>query len=162
MRHDDPTHRFLIEVLTWPSRPHRLIEGTRLGEDEHGVWIAASHVNGQRYVCVVPRTAAWMGRHFSDGGWKLDITAVPEWNGGDRVTVVDLALDVRRLRGHTWIEDEDEFAHAVDSGALPARLVATAQREAARLYTALSSGADPFGAIGADWLRRARLSPPAR
>ncbi|MFC7643941.1 DUF402 domain-containing protein [Streptosporangium lutulentum] len=95
-----------------------------LGEDEHGVWIgcevgsSARKGNGPpvpwRYACVMlfPRDDWWTAS-FNASPHKVeiycDISTVPRWSDGE-VTMVDLDLDVIRMRdGRIILDDEDEF-----------------------------------------------------
>ena len=149
-----------VDLVKWPDRPHRRVDGLRLGEDAYGVWIGVPSVSQPvtkdsaksiPYVCVIPRDQWWMGRHFADGGWKLDVTTRPEWTD-DRATLADLDLDVRRLHGEVWIEDEEEFETSLRKGWTPVEFAGPARRTADELYDALGAGREPFRSVGAQWL----------
>ncbi|WP_328808905.1 DUF402 domain-containing protein [Nonomuraea montanisoli] len=154
-------------ALHWHHR------GTLLGEDEHGVWVAAPPGTVARkgdgppvtwetaIVMLFPRDAWWTASfharpHRTDV--YVDVTTVPEWRDGDvaelaEVTMVDLDLDVIRMRdGRLFLDDEDEFAeHQVLLG-YPAEVVARAEETAAMLMTAVGSRQGPFGGAHEPWL----------
>lgn len=94
-----------------------------------------------------------MGRHFADGGWKLDVTTRPVWTG-DRATMADLDLDVRRLHGDVWIEDEEEFEASLRHSRIPIEFAASARETAGELYDALREDGEPFRSVGDQWLGR--------
>jgi HAD superfamily hydrolase (TIGR01509 family) len=152
-----------VELTKWPAYPHRCVDGVLLGEDRYGVWIGTptgskldhgKRTNSAR-VFVLPRNAWWHGRHFTDGGWKLDITTIPRWRG-EHATMSDLDLDVLRNNGRTWIEDEDEFAESLRTGTLPAHFTEPARTTATRLLRALQADDEPFASVGDQWLDRLR------
>lgn len=119
----------------------------RLGEDEHGLWLGAPpHAALQKgddppvvlpyaHVMLCPRdrwwTAAFNDRADGTPGDKAriycDITTPVEVTE-DRITMIDLDLDViRRVDDTVFVDDEDEFAeHQVKYG-YPAEVIAAAQ-----------------------------------
>lgn len=164
------TRRVLIDFRKWPDRPHWRFAMSVLGEDEHGLWlwsppgtllrrgdepaIEAKHtfaklITGDRWW-----TAIWNsgGRHEC----YVDIATPPEWDG-DRVTMIDLDLDLSRDRtsGEVSVLDEDEFLdHSVVYG-YPPRLVDRARAVTAQLALDLRTGVEPFGEVGQGWLAQA-------
>lgn len=150
-----------VELTKWPAHPHRCVDGVLLGEDRYGVWIgnptgtrldyAGGKLTSSARVFVLPRDAWWHGRHFTDGGWKLDVTTIPRWRG-EHATMSDLDLDVLRNGGRAWIEDEDEFAESLRAGTLPAHFAEPARTTAAQLLHALQAGDEPFASVGTSWL----------
>jgi hypothetical protein len=86
----------------------------------------------------------------------IDVCTPPVLTAGEWV-YEDLELDPHRDEdGRVWIDDEDEFAHACDTG-----LISPAERIAARsaadeLRGLLVETAEPFGTAGWDWLSYAR------
>jgi HAD superfamily hydrolase (TIGR01509 family) len=152
-----------VELTKWPAQPHRCVDGVLLGEDRYGVWIGnptgsrLDYAGGRRTtsarVFVLPRNAWWHGRHFTDGGWKLDITTIPQWRG-EHATMADLDLDVLRNDGRAWIEDEDEFAESLRTGVMPSHFAEPARTTATRLLHALQADEEPFASVGDHWLAR--------
>jgi uncharacterized protein len=144
-----------------------------LGEDEHGIWLGARpgstaqrgseppvHFDGAS-VQLVP-SGPWWTAVFNDppSGAEVycDISTPPQWASPDVVTMVDLDLDVVRLRrdGRVFVDDEDEFAlHQVRYG-YPPDVIAAAEEAAAWLLAAVSAGAEPFGSAAQAWLDKVR------
>lgn len=140
-----------------------------MGEDSHGVWLGAQagsiHQRGseprgrvlRHQVHLVPRNDWWVftfnAGHPKATHW-ID-TATPATFEDDRVTTVDLDLDVvRGPGGRVWVEDEDEFAeHQVLYG-YPSELVENAERATAELERALADLREPFDAVANAWLAR--------
>ncbi|MFC6087010.1 DUF402 domain-containing protein [Sphaerisporangium aureirubrum] len=138
-----------------------------LGEDEHGVWTGCppgtpgrrgtevSLVWEHAFVLLFPRDA-WFTANFNAEPQPMeiycDITTVPQWSDG-RVTMVDLDLDVLRLRdGRVLLDDADEFAeHRVRYG-YPPDVAAEAERAAAWLMDAVRERRPPFDGAHERWL----------
>lgn len=145
---------------------------TRLGEDEHGVWLGSRPggrwrrdggpwvtVHGPRLM-VAPRDRWWTARFNSESDSRTeiycDVTAVPTWTADDELTIVDLDLDVVRLRagGEVRLLDEDEFAeHRVRYG-YPAEVASQAVATSVWLLDALTTGVEPFGGAADRYLAR--------
>jgi len=146
---------------------------TLLGEDEFGVWLGAPAGTVYRRgdpgqetavvaveddrVMLFPR-GAWWTAEFQAAPAHLDAycdVATPStWRGPGEVTMVDLDLDVCRVRDDmsVFVDDEDEFAvHQVRYG-YPADVVRRADTAAAWLTTALRDGVEPFGSRYRSWL----------
>ncbi len=138
-----------------------------LGEDEHGVWVGCpSGMIAQRghepptvfefaSVILFPRDAWWTAA-FNAPPHKAeiycDITTVPV-RGDDRITMVDLDLDVLRMRdGRLILDDEDEFAEHQVRYAYPGEIIRQAERSAAWLMEAVGSRTGPFGGAHDRWL----------
>jgi uncharacterized protein len=150
---------------------HRL---TYLGEDEHGIWLgtgpgtASQRGNEppillpQPYVQLIPVgqwwTAAFNGEP-SDTEIYCDISTPAQWHG-DEVTMVDLDLDVLRLRtDHSADEqvllvDADEFAEHQVRYSYPPDVVSAAEASAAWLQQAIKAGAEPFATVFHVWLAK--------
>ncbi|MEU6171635.1 DUF402 domain-containing protein [Streptantibioticus parmotrematis] len=142
----------------------------RLGEDRFGTWLGC--VPGGRmqrgqeppiafsvaFVMLVPRDGWWTAC-FNDAPHKYeiycDITSLPRWTTGDRVTMADLDLDViRRRDGSVFVDDEDEFAeHQVRYG-YPPDVVSGARTTADRLEEAVTRREGPFDGAHEAWLSR--------
>ncbi|HEX6932698.1 MAG TPA: DUF402 domain-containing protein [Streptosporangiaceae bacterium] len=134
-----------------------------LGEDEHGVWTGFARPTLMRKgdgplvtldhasVMLFPR-GAWWTAAFNDEPASTeiycDVTTPVRWPSADEVTMVDLDLDVARMRdGDVELWDEDEFAsHQVRYG-YPAAVIAEAERSAAWLRVALTQNSEPFASV---------------
>lgn len=142
----------------------------RLGEDEHGVWLAApSGTVWQRgsepvvslppSVTLFPRDAWWVAT-FNNPPAKyemyVDLSTVPVWSR-DEVTMIDLDLDVVRYRGDGTVRllDEDEFAEHQRQFGYPEALVRSVTETAQRLLTDVVA-AEPFTAAYRPWLAQVR------
>lgn len=141
-----------MDTRKWPDRPSRRATAVLLGVDRHGTWLGHEPDGTAKdfaYLFLIPAAGWWIGRHFPDGGWKLDVTTPPVWQN-ETVKVVDLDLDVRRLHGRTWIEDEDEFE--ARSHEYPPDVVVAAQAATQELHRRLDSYDAAFGVEADDWL----------
>jgi uncharacterized protein len=155
----------------WGGGRHYEFTMSRLGEDEHGVWLGAPEGTTMRrpgykfaasveWVCCFARDAGWtaafhpLDRH--DIATYVDITTVPEWshNGAlDVVSMVDLDLDVvLGVDGTLLIDDEDEFEEHRHSLGYPAEIVSLARSTSAAVFAAMSAGDEPYGLLGQRWL----------
>jgi hypothetical protein len=150
---------------------HWHLELGRLGEDEHGVWLAApGGTTAQRgdeppvtleqdFVLLIPvGDARWTLNCNAVPCWTelyLDVTTPPRWTAQDTVEMIDMDLDViRHFDGSAKILDEDEFAeHQVTYGYPPAEIEA-AEQTAANLLRAVQSYAEPFAEVCRAWLAR--------
>ncbi|MEV0590961.1 DUF402 domain-containing protein [Nonomuraea cavernae] len=140
---------------------------TLLDEDEHGVWVAVPSGTYARKgtgppvmsriasIMLFPRDAWWTAS-FNAPPHKVeiyvDVTTVPEWRDGE-VTMVDLDLDVIRMRdGRLILDDEDEFAdHQVSLG-YPADVIKRAEETAHWLMAAVKEREGAFGGAHVSWL----------
>ncbi|MEV6521068.1 DUF402 domain-containing protein [Longispora sp. NPDC051575] len=161
----------LVTVRKYDGGPHWSIPAVRLGEDAHGVWLGQpegtvySKATGPVYATTAPQVLlcprdSWWTANFYGGSTDLDlycdVAAPVEWTAPDAVTIVDLDLDVCRVRadGRVFVDDEDEFAdHQVRYG-YPPEVVAAASASAAWLVEAVTARSGPFGGGHLDWLAR--------
>jgi protein associated with RNAse G/E len=141
---------------------------SRLGEDEHGVWLGAPrHTPWQRgseppvtmkaaHVSLFPRDGWWVA-NFNAVPAELevyiDLSTAPTWPTTDEVTMVDLDLDVVRHRdsGAAQLLDEDEFEEHQRRYAYPA-VVIDRTREAARWLMDAVTEQEPFTNVYRHWL----------
>jgi uncharacterized protein len=140
-----------------------------LGEDEHGVWLGADAgstmqrgdeppiVLGQACVLLIPDGEWWTATFWAEprnAEIYCDIGTPPRWPSPAEVTMVDLDLDVLRLRADQRIllDDEDEFAEHQVRYRYPADVISKAEGAAAWLLDAVSAKAEPFGAAFRRWL----------
>jgi hypothetical protein len=140
-----------------------------LGEDDHGIWLGGPAgslsqrgdeppiVLEQAFVGLIPDGQWWTATFNGDPARTeiyCDIGTPPHWPNPDEVTMVDLDLDVVRVRAdqRVILLDEDEFAeHQVRYG-YPAGVISEAERAAAWLLDAISAKEEPFGAAFRGWL----------
>ncbi len=163
-----------VRYTKWGGRAHWTLTAHHLGEDEHGVWLAAPVGTeltrpGARELAIrlhvilfphrLPCTAAFYERlpgDLTEMATYIDISTVPQWNDGE-VTMVDLDLDIiRQHDGTILIDDEDEFAEHQVSLAYPPDVVAMAEESCAARLTELTEGVEPYGVVGQAWLDSAR------
>ena len=144
---------------------------TRLGEDEHGVWLGAPlgtelrrgeavmELAEMAHVVLLPR-AGWWTAAFNAPPKRTeiycDISTVPEWTSAEEVTMIDLDLDVlRRRTGRVELVDEDEFAeHQVEYG-YPPEVVVAARRSCDAVVGAIARAQEPWATIGPSWCAKA-------
>jgi protein associated with RNAse G/E len=149
--------------LHWHSRARRL------GSDEYGTWLGGPTgsvwqrgVDGplveyaHAYVLLITKDVWWAASFNGqpkDTEIYCDITSVPQWPSHDLVTMIDLDLDVLRMRGGaTLLVDEDEFAeHQVKYGYTP-EVIARAEESARWLMAAVAGRTGPFGGAHEKWL----------
>jgi len=132
----------------------------RLAEDEHGVWTGSPPATTMRkgdgplvllpqaQVMLFPR-GRWWTAAFNDAPEKVeiycDITTPADWPSAHEVTMIDLDLDVLRLRsGAVKLVDEDEFGEHQLRYGYQADVISEAQRSARWLQAALADGTEPF------------------
>jgi protein associated with RNAse G/E len=141
----------------------------RLGEDEHGLWLGwgAGHVTARGseppitlerpYVHLIRREDWWCGTFNAEPfntEIYCDITTVAEWTAPDEITLIDLDLDVLRLRDGRapFIDDEDEFLEHQVRYAYPAEVIATARATADALLESVKANEEPFATAYHRWL----------
>jgi uncharacterized protein len=161
-----------VEVVfhKYTGVPHRRVTMRRLGVDEHGTWLGApagttvhSDVPGRSYtthhatIRLVPVGQWWTAIFFAEPSvWDVycDITTPAKWLHPGAVLMVDLDLDILRIRdgGRAELLDEDEFEANTLTYDYPADVVTRARRAADRLAVDVSSGIEPFGTAYRSWL----------
>jgi protein associated with RNAse G/E len=140
----------------------------RLGEDEHGVWTGTPAPLVLRKGTEPPVTLPFASiQLFPRGTWwtasfnaaperteiYCDVTTLVQWPSQDEVTMIDLDLDVRRLRdGTIELLDEDEFAEHQVAYGYPAGVISQAERAARWLQAALADGSEPFASTYRSYL----------
>jgi protein associated with RNAse G/E len=159
-----------VDFRKWPDRVHWQFSMRRLGEDEHGLWLWAppgmpfrrgderAKVSDRIVVKLIVEDAWWTAI-WNDGGrneFYVDIVTPAKWEG-DRVTMVDLDLDVvRRIGGEVEVLDEDEFLDHQVRYHYPERLVDQARAATAQVAIAVQRNDEPFRSAGLSWMERAR------
>lgn len=84
----------------------------------------------------------------------VDVTTIPEWKD-DEVTMLDLDLDVIRMRdGRLILDDVDEFAEHQILLRYPPELITQAEEAAHWLLDAVGERKGPFGGAHLDWLSK--------
>jgi protein associated with RNAse G/E len=141
-----------------------------LGQDEYGVWLGAPigtiyskggegevYATQEQRVMLFPHSAWWTAL-FQAAPARLDVycdvTTPSEWLHTGEVTMVDLDLDVCRIRedGSVFVDDEDEFARHQGHYGYPPDVITRAQCTARCLSAALRDGTEPFGSRYHTWL----------
>jgi uncharacterized protein len=140
-----------------------------LGEDEHGVWLGTpAGSSAQRgdeppvffqhdIVGLLPRGQWWTAVFNAEpAGTEIycDICTPPQWPDPGEVTMVDLDLDVMRMRADqsVLLVDEDEFAEHQLRYGYPAEVIGQARQAADWLMAAIKDGAEPFAGGYRAWL----------
>ena len=160
-----------VILRKYDGRLHRWVRARRLGEDDHGVWLATPagttvHYNyGTRRtgvtrhdaVRLIPRDDWWIAMFTAAPGDRevyCDISLPPAWTSPAEVTVIDLDLDLSRFRADNRVvlDDEQEFAENQRVYGYPPDLVARATAAAASLRAALITHTEPFGTRHHAWL----------
>jgi protein associated with RNAse G/E len=160
----------LVSVRKYDRSLHWRHAMVRLGEDEHGIWLGAPvgtvyskgaegpvYATQEPRVMLFPRDAWWTALFLAAPAQVdvyCDVTTPSEWLHPGEVTMVDLDLDVCRMRerGTVVVGDEDEFAdHRVRYG-YPPDVIAHATASADWLKTALRTGVEPFISHYRRWL----------
>jgi uncharacterized protein len=142
-----------------------------LGEDAHGIWVGARARSLSRrgseppvvieepYVQLIPAGEWWTALFNAEPARTeiyCDISTPARWPSDDEVTMVDLDLDVVRMREtrQVLILDEDEFAEHQVRYAYPADVIRRAEQAAGWLRDAVSANAEPFATGYRDWLAK--------
>jgi uncharacterized protein len=167
------TRRVHVRFTKWDGSLHWHFDMTRLGEDEHGVWLGAPQntpvqraaeppIMSPAFALLVVENVYWTAT-FNTPAWQgpfaydvyVDVCTPPRWLDGE-VTAIDLDLDVARgFEGRVEIRDEDEFEqHRIRFG-YPDEIVAEARAAAVAARRALEAGAEPFATVGDRWLEQA-------
>jgi protein associated with RNAse G/E len=142
-----------------------------LGEDEHGTWLGGPPgstaqrgseppvVYAEPFVQLVP-AGQWWTAVFNGAPARTeiycDIASPADWKHPGEVTMIDLDLDVVRLRAdqRVLIVDQDEFAEHQVRYSYPAEVITAAEDAAAWLHDVVSAHAEPFGSAYLGWLAK--------
>jgi protein associated with RNAse G/E len=163
---DETVH---IDFRKWDGQRHWQFDMRRLGDDQHGLWLWSPQGSPMQRgdeptkqsqsvnLKLIPEnrwwTAIWAWQRRHD--LYVDVITPPQWNGAT-VTMVDIDLDIVRWSdGTVEVLDEDEFAEHQIRYDYPQRLIDTARATTARLALAVEARHEPFGEIGAAWMKRA-------
>jgi hypothetical protein len=157
-----PPRPVRVVARKWPDRPHWEFDGLHLGADEHGQWVGApagtrmtrpgaAFTTDQDIVTLLPHGEPFVATFYAPGGsvpcdLYVDIATPPTWSG-DRVSSVDLDLDVvRGWSGRVWVDDEDEFAEHRVRWRYPEALVRLATRSCEAVRAAVHDRRPPYDA----------------
>ena len=160
--------RVLVDFRKYPDTKHWQYELSWLAEDEHGVWLwGPPDTPAQRgdeppitfdYTNVKLVSRDWWAAIWSttdDPEVYVDITTPAVWSE-ERVTMIDLDLDVIRLRtGAVHTLDEDEFAEHQVALAYPQELIEGALASTERVRAMLTRDDEPFATVAAARLAEA-------
>ena len=144
-----------------------------LGEDEHGIWLGASAGTASRrgseppvileqpFIELIPDGQWWTATFNAEPVHTeiyCDVSTPPHWAHPEEVAMVDLDLDVIRLRADQQVLqiDEDEFAEHQVRYQYPVDVISQALQAAAQLQLAIKAGAEPFASEYRAWLDQVR------
>lgn len=156
----------VVDYRKWRDLPHWRHEMELLGEDRFGTWLAgrpgALVAKGEEDPIPVDHDFIQL---IADGQWWTPIfnawglhqvyvdVVTPPRREGNRITMIDLDLDVsRRFDGTVELLDEDEFE--ANLHLYPPEVAERARATALHLVEALRRGEEPFGTVGMGWLER--------
>jgi hypothetical protein len=159
-----------VQFLKHPNHPHWRFDLFRLGEDRFGTWLGGppgtwaqkGHEppvrHGQPFTFLVP-SDSWWAMLLNGGDTRVemyvDIASPARWIGDHRVEMIDLDLDIARLRdGTTYVEDQDEFELHQRLYGYPRDLIDNALSTCQRLLARVASREEPFGEVAAAWLAK--------
>lgn len=161
-----------VQYFKYPDILHWRLDATRLGEDEFGVWVAipagTTIQRGHEAERTIERDAVlliapdrWWSVIYNGPNHKfevyVDIATPPVWEAPDRVTMIDLDLDVvRHHDGTVEILDEDEFADHQVTLAYPAKLIDQTRAATAAVVLTMEANEEPYRSVAASWLARIR------
>lgn len=154
--------RVLIDFRKYPDSKHWQYELAWLAEDDYGVWLWGPPGTPARRGDEPPISLDamnvglishdWWAAMWSDTGEPevyVDICTPAVWSEG-RVTMVDLDLDVVRLRsGAVHLLDEDEFEEHQVALAYPRELIEGALAAAERVRAMVTANEEPFATVAA-------------
>lgn len=155
--------RVTVDFRKWMTRPHWRFDMYHLADDPWGTWLWTPPGSTARRASEPARTFdhlnvklvspdSWWTAIWNDSGHfdlYVDIIAPAAWSG-NRVTMIDLDLDIiRRADGTVLIEDEDEFANHQTAFGYPEEVIAKARRVTNELRDSIAVGAEPFSEVGA-------------
>ena len=156
-----------VDQREWPNRLHWQYEVVLLGEDEYGIWLHApsdtiakqgdepSRPLGAGFVGLVPRDEWWIVEFYTDHPWHsvyVNIGTPSVWDG-DRVTQIDLDLDVvRKTDGTIEVLDEDEFADHQLQYFYPPHIIAAARAATDDAVETVGRRGEPFGSAADPWI----------
>ena len=162
-------HGVRVVFEKWDGRPHWEFDTVRLGDDVHGAWLGvrrgtpqarpgASVTAAADHVLLVAGSGdhcAGFHAHAERSPVEVyvDVTCAHRWSD-ERITMVDLDLDViRRWDGSVIVDDEEEFADHRVLLDYPDDVVARALAATAALQRDVERRSAPFdGATSERWL----------
>jgi predicted RNA-binding protein associated with RNAse of E/G family len=162
-----------IRFTKWGGKRHWRYPLEVLGSDGYGWWLGGRTgillrrgfeepiVQPHDFVVLVPDEGCWIANFNaanpgSDIEIYVDVTDRPV-RDGELVHAVDLDLDViRRFDGRVEVLDEDEFAEHQLTYGYPADVIARASATTAELVESMKARTEPFGEVGAAWVRTFR------
>lgn len=154
-----------VDFRKWDGHPHWRYTCTLLGRDDYGTWLGGLpgvSFTGPRgagawqhtFVQLIPQNKWWAAVFNATGEVELyiDVTTPARWTAADRVTMVDLDLDVyRRRAGAVILDDADEFEEHRVAYSYPDDVVANASATTDELMSAVAGRREPFGGACRRW-----------
>jgi uncharacterized protein len=167
--------RVRVRYTKWGGHPHWECDTIRVGDDEWGAWLYSPTGTtlsrpGYAFDTEAPSItlisvdrpstptfwAWWAGPPHLRFAIYEDVTTLPVWAAPDSVTMVDLDLDVIRLKnGEVEVHDEDEFEQHRLTYNYPAQICESALRTCAQIRAGQLADAEPYASVGWRWLERA-------
>ena len=158
-----------LAFTKWDGRAHWYFDIDELGDDEHGRWFhvppgrilrrgTERSVESVGFAVLVPDNSWWLAA-FNQPPEAVEVyvdLATEAIHDGDTIRVVDLDLDVVRLRtGVTYIDDEDEFTEHQGAFGYPPDVIQAVRATADRLLSLVDERIEPFGEVAESWVARA-------
>lgn len=155
-----PPDRIRVDFRKYPDSQHWQYDLLWLAEDEYGTWLwgppgTLAQRSDEPPIAFESTNLKLVTEDWWAGIWQergepeiyVDIATAPVRSEG-RVTMIDLDLDVVRLRsGAVRVLDEDEFAeHQVELG-YPRELIEGARASCERVRAMLERNEEPFATV---------------
>lgn len=157
-----------VRYRKWDGRAHWSCETIRTADDQWGTWLYSPTGTelarpGRSFRTEAPSiTLVSTAMASTPTFWALDlgpdhlgfeiycdVTTRPVWADSGEVGIVDLDLDVVRLRtGETAVLDEEEFAEHRVILRYPEEIVALARASCAQVFAALCRNDEPYASVG--------------
>ena len=154
----------------WWGGPHWVHESVWLGTDQFGTWLGQFRGTWSRrpgwdndatsdMVRLVPNDVDWVATFpTADHPLRVEVyvdIAINVRLSRNRLTAIDMDLDIVRRAGQTWIADQDEFEVHRKTYDYPEYLVLSVAATADRIARLVAEHEAPFDtATSGGWLNR--------